>query len=87
MTCSLTLTSIPEQLATQQFEGLLLVEAGLGEDDAIDICAVQTGRMVLIESGGTAFARSWLQRHARRFIAWQPRRLDDDLSGLWYRTT
>ncbi|EFH87728.1 hypothetical protein [Ktedonobacter racemifer] len=85
MTCSLTLSSTQEQIVIQQFEGLLLVEARLDEDCTVDIYAVRDERMVLVESGGAAFAKSWLQKHARRLIAWQPRRLDDDLSGLWYR--
>jgi hypothetical protein len=68
-----------------QFEGLLLVEAYQDEDGTVDIYTVRNGKMVLLESGGEVFARTWLCKRARRLVAWQPRRLHDELSGIWHR--
>jgi hypothetical protein len=70
-----------------QLEGLLLVEAYLDEDGTVDIYTVQSGKMVLLESGGETFARTWLCKHARRLVSWKPRRLHDELSGIWRRFT
>jgi len=66
-------------------EGLLVVEAYQDEDGTVDIYTVRSGELVLLESGGERFARSWLGQHAHRLVSWQPRRLHDELSGLWLR--
>jgi hypothetical protein len=68
-----------------QFEGLLLVEANEDEERTVDIYTMQSGEMVLLESGGETFARTWLCKHARRLVSWKPRRLHDELSGIWRR--
>lgn len=66
-------------------EGLLVVEAYQDEDGTVDIYTVRSGELVLLESGGEQFARTWLCHHARRLVSWKPRRLHDDLSGIWCR--
>lgn len=68
-----------------QLEGLLLVEAYQDEDGTVDIYAVRSGEMILLESGGETFARTWLCKRARRLVPWKPRRLHDELSGIWHR--
>ena len=70
-----------------QFEGLLLVEVNEDEDRTVDIYSMRCGEMVLLESGGETFARTWLCKHARRLVSWKPRRLHDELSGIWRRST
>ena len=69
----------------EQLDGLLLVEAYQDEDGTVDIYTMQEGEMVLLESGGELFARTWLCKRARRLISWKPRRLHDELSGIWRR--
>ena len=66
-------------------EGRLVVEAYQDEDGTVDIYTVRSGELVLLESGGERFARTWLCHHARRLVSWQPRRLHDDVSGIWRR--
>ena len=66
-----------------QLAGLLLVEAGQDEEGTVDIYRIQGSEMVLLESGGEVFARTWLCKHARRLVAWKPLRLHDELSGIW----
>lgn len=66
-------------------EGLLLVEAYQDEEGTVDIYSVRNYELVFLESGGEPFARTWLGHHARRLVAWRPRRLHDDLSGIWCR--
>lgn len=69
-----------------QLEGLLLVEVNQDEDRTVDIYSVRGSEMVLLESGGEIFARTWLCKHARRLVSWKPRYLHDELSGLWRRS-
>lgn len=71
--------------AQSQLAGLLLVEARQDEENIVDIYSIQGSEMILIESGGETFARTWLCKHARRLVAWRPRLLHDELSGIWSR--
>ena len=64
-------------------EGLLVVEEYRDEDGTVDISTVRSGELVLLESGGEQFARTWLCHHARRLVSWKPRRLHDEVSGIW----
>lgn len=66
-----------------QLEGLLLVEVNQDEERTVDIYTVQSGEMILLESGGETFARTWLCKHARRLVSWKPRYRCDELSGIW----
>ncbi len=66
-------------------EGLLVVEAYQDEDGTVHIYTVRSGELVLLESGGERFAHTWLCEHARRLVSWKPRRLHNELSGIWRR--
>jgi hypothetical protein len=68
-----------------RLEGLLLVEAGIDEDGTVDIYIIRAREMVLVESGGEVFSRAWLGEHAQHLVKWKPRRVHDDLTGIWYK--
>ena len=38
---------------------------------------------VVAWTNGEVFARTWLCKHARRLVAWKPRRLHEELCGIW----
>jgi hypothetical protein len=69
----------------EMLDGLILVEAGIDEDGTVDIYTIKKGKIVLVESGGEAFARAWLGKLAQRLIGWNPRSLKDELSGIWVK--
>lgn len=70
---------------SEMLDGLLLVEADIDEDGTVDIYTIKKGKMVLVESGGEAFARAWLGSLAQRLVGWNPRSLRDELSGIWIK--